>query len=116
MPDTLCLYSTLKNVSGVEQFFGFLPPHGKTLANNGCVTIFGDIWDRLATFGGGRLNERARDAFEDAVTNSTIEIIKSPSLFIYDDTATRVRIVDVDGGTLGVLDPCYGSYIGPGCS
>jgi hypothetical protein len=56
MQDTSCLYSTIKNTSGGIKNFGFLPPHGRTLANNEEFTIFGDVRQAL---GGNRGNERS---------------------------------------------------------
>ena len=32
--DLSCLTTTVKNISGREMFFGFFPPHGKTLADD----------------------------------------------------------------------------------
>jgi hypothetical protein len=110
MPDTLCLYSHLKNTSGAERHFGWLPPHGKTLTANQTITVFGDIFDQLMT--GGRLNERKRDGLLNDLSNNYIEIIKSPVVFFYDATDTRVSTIEIDNGAVGVVDPCYGSYVG----
>ena len=111
MPDTLCLKTTIKNKSGGTRTFGWIPPHGKTLTADQSVTIFGDIWDQLSM--GGRGNARRLvTALEADINANRIEIIKSPSLFLYDDTDANVKIVDLDNGTLGIADPCYGSYFG----
>lgn len=49
------------NVSGASKFFGFLPPHGLTLANNAYVTLDGDLRTILGSGGrSGRYN-RSRE-------------------------------------------------------
>jgi len=45
------------NVSGASKFFGFLPPHGRTLASDGEVTLFGNLHTVLA----GGLNRYGRE-------------------------------------------------------
>lgn len=39
------------NTSGASKFFGFLPPHGRRLTDNGEVTLHGDL---RSTLGAGR--------------------------------------------------------------
>ena len=39
----------VQNISGVTQFFGFLPPHGKTLVANQTVVVNGDLMTVLAS-------------------------------------------------------------------
>jgi hypothetical protein len=41
----------IENTSGEEKHFGFLPPHGLTLAADGAVTLDGDLRSAL---GAGR--------------------------------------------------------------
>jgi len=108
MPDTSALYTTVRNTSGATAKLGFIPPHGKKLANNADVTVFGDIWDRMTK--GGRLNERARASFEAALLAGDIEIVQSPALLLQDLSTVAVKQVSVTGGTLGVSDPSWGSY------
>lgn len=110
MADTLCLRTTLRNVSGATRIFGWIPPHGQSLTDGQSITIFGDIFDQLLK--GGRLCKRSQASLEDDLTNNRIEITKSPALFLYDSTDTNVKTVKVDSGTLGIADPCYGSYTG----
>lgn len=110
MPDTTALYTTVRNTSGGEATFGFIPPHGKKLADDEDVTVFGDLWDRLHT--GGRLNERLKDSLEAALLAGDVEIIKSPNVFLYDDTDDVVKQLSLDNGTLGTADPSWGGYSG----
>lgn len=110
MPDTTCIQTRVKNISGSSKFFGFLPPHGQTVADTADVLIDGDLVDTLMR--GGRQNKRKIAALKDALTNNYIEIIKSPGLFLYDSALTVVKTVKINNGTLSGEDPCYGSYTG----
>jgi len=40
--------TTVQNTSGAERFFGYLPPHGQTIANGATVEIHGDLRSALA--------------------------------------------------------------------
>lgn len=107
--DTSCLYSTVKNVSGSSKIFGFLPPHGRTLAADEEFTVFGDIRSGL---GGNRGAERSvarRDnaAFEAAVESGDLEILSTPSPILQDVTTEVPKMLQLDGGTLSTVDPCW---------
>jgi len=109
MQDTSCLYSTVKNTSGGIKNFGFLPPHGRTLANNEEFTIFGDVRQAL---GGNRGNERSvqrRDtaAFEAAVAAGNLTILETPSLVIKDTVTNNSKTLQSANGVLSVVDPCW---------
>jgi hypothetical protein len=47
VPDTSFLYSTVKNLMGVDHVFGYLPPHGKKLLANQTYTVPGDLATRI---------------------------------------------------------------------
>jgi hypothetical protein len=47
------------NTSGAEKHFGFLPPHGRTLADNGEETYDGDLRSVLGS--GRRRYNRSRE-------------------------------------------------------
>jgi hypothetical protein len=49
MPDTSFLYTTVKNLMGVDHVFGYLPPHGKKLLANQTFTVPGDLANRILT-------------------------------------------------------------------
>lgn len=51
------MQTRITNVSGVSMFFGWIPPHGATLANNAEVTLDGDLFTVLAG-GRGRYNRK----------------------------------------------------------
>ena len=47
----------VENTSGASRFFGYLPQHGKRLANSETITFDGDLRSLIASgFGGGRYN------------------------------------------------------------
>lgn len=107
--DTTCLYSTVKNTSGVTKTFGFLPPHGRELENNEEFTVFGDIRQGL---GGNRGTERSvqrRDnaAFEAAIEAGDIEILQTPSPIVQDTVTDAPKMLQLTSGTLSTVDPCW---------
>lgn len=62
--------TTVENTSGAEKFFGFLPPHGVTLADGEVLTIDGDLRTVIsAKIGRG---PRWVAALDDACTNGDI--------------------------------------------
>jgi len=107
--DTSCLYSTVKNASGGTRTFGFLPPHGRTLADNEEFTIFGDIRHDLGGNQGGESSaqRRANAAFEAAVESGELEIINTPSVIIQDVGDNSSKMLQVDSGALSAVDPCW---------
>lgn len=112
MSDTLCLYTTVKNISGAAQTFSFLPVHGKQMAAGDDYTFFGSIQDRLMT-GGGRLNLRKSAALEAALLAGQIEIITSPKTSYYDASFGRVKSMNINNNAVTIIDPCFGAYTGP---
>ena len=107
--DTSCLYSTVKNISGVAKIFGFLPPHGRELAVNEEFTVFGDVRQGL---GGNRGSERSvhrRDnaAFEAAIEEGDLEIVSTPSPILEDVDDGTPKMLQVATGTLTAVDPCW---------
>ena len=109
--DVSCLYSTVKNISGVRKKFGFLPPHGRELDNNEEFTVFGDV--RQAIIGGvERVTARRQIlAFEAAIEAGWLEIMQTPSPIFEDQTTGNPRMLELDGGTLADIDPCWKNSI-----
>jgi hypothetical protein len=88
MPNTTTdLYTTVKNVSGVTKFFGFLGAHGVTLANNATYTVPGDLVTKL----GSKRSLRSFQALERALTSDLLEIVKSPSVYLLSETGGVTR-------------------------
>lgn len=110
MADTTCLYTTLRNTSGGTLQCSFLPPHGSELAANTDATIWGWLLHRLDT--GGRLNLRKSAALEAALKLGSLTILQTPVGFFYDVTLSNAKTYKIDNGTVGVADPCSGSYHG----
>jgi hypothetical protein len=107
--DTSCLYSTVKNTSGSSKIFGFLPPHGRTLATDEEFTVFGDVRQGL---GGNRGSDRSvsrRDnaAFEAAIEAGDLEILHTPSPILQDLSTELPKMLQLSGGTLTTVDPCW---------
>jgi hypothetical protein len=88
MPNTTTdLYTTVKNVSGVTQTFGFLGKHGKRLANNETYSVRGDLVGAL----GAERSTRRFAALERALLNGALDIVKSPSVFLLSETGGITR-------------------------
>jgi len=107
--DMTCLYSTVKNISGGSMVFGFLPPHGRELANNEEYTVFGDIRALIGSNAGAEasVRRRAQVALEAALDQGYIEILNTPSTIVYDATLEAPKMVKVDNGAVAVADPCW---------
>jgi hypothetical protein len=111
--NTECLYSTLRNISLTEKFFGFLPPHGRRLACGEEITVWGDIQHWLTRF---TPNDRARRSLEAALGSSdmgndaSIAIVNTPAVHLRDITDETTRILKLDDGKFVYADPCWGSY------
>lgn len=107
--DTSCLYSTVKNISGVQKIFGFLPPHGRTLAVDEEFTVFGDIRQGLGGNRGGERSVARRDnaAFEAAVESGDLQILSTPSPVLQDTVTEAPKIFQLSSGTLSQVDPCW---------
>ena len=107
-----CLYSTVRNIGLTGKFFGFLPPHGRRLACNEEITVFGEVKDYLQRF---TPNERAKRSLEvalagDATYAKTLVIVNTPSVHLYDATLDVTRILTLDNGSVSLADPCWGEY------
>lgn len=107
--DTSCLYSTVKNISGGTMVFGFLPPHGRELANNEEFTVFGDIRGMLGGNAGAEpaVHRRSQIAFEAAIEAGYLEVLSTPASIYFDVTGDAPKIIKVDDGAVEVADPCW---------
>lgn len=107
--DTHCLFSTVRNVSGQRKIFGFLPPHGRELANNEEMTIFGNILDAIAGANNGDRNASRRwiTAFENAINRGDLIIVHTPNPILQDTATDAIKMVQLTSGTLGVANPCW---------
>ncbi len=105
--DTACLYSTVKNTSDGRKTFGFLPPHGRSLAANEEFTVFGDI--RQAVIRHERTEGRRNMiALENSLRRGELEILSTPGIILEDDSEPGVyKMVRLRNGALGITDPCW---------
>ena len=104
--DVSCLYTTLRNISGGTLRFGFIPPHGKELADNEEVLVLGDFYDRLAM---ADHRERSRASFEAALENNLITVIRTPEPVFYDMLLDVTRMAKLSNNTVVLDDPCWES-------
>lgn len=99
--------TVVRNTSGGTRFFGYLPKFGAKLAAGADFVYTGDL---MAWIGN---KTRYADQFEKDLHAGNLTIIQLPASVVFDATATRVRVLGVNSGTVTVGDPADGSYIGP---
>jgi hypothetical protein len=105
--DMKCLYSTVKNTSGVRKKFGFLPPHGRELAAGEELSVWGDIREALIRHERTEAR-RSMVAFEAALRRGDIEIISTPGIILLDDSNPgSTQMLRLRNGTLGITSPCW---------
>jgi hypothetical protein len=104
---TNCLYTTVRNLSPNETFFGFLPPHGKRLACGESISVWGDLRDWLNRY---TPNQRARRSLENALTSGLLAIVSTPCVVAYDAVHDYSKILTLSAGSLAAADPCWGAY------
>jgi hypothetical protein len=104
--DSSALYSTLKNTSGQRKKFGFLPPHGRELAANEEYTVYGDVRQSVIRF---ERTEARRNiiAFEQAIARGDIAVVHTPAPVFQDATTGVTKMVRLNNGALGVIDPVW---------
>lgn len=111
--NTSCLYSTLKNTSGGTKKFGFLPPHGRELAVNEEVVVFGDIREAVGR-GDRATDQRHRAALERSLDNGDIEITKTPNPIMRDTATGLAKMIVTTSGSLALADVCWNTSLGAG--
>lgn len=84
MATTNDLYTTVKNTSGASRFFGYLGDHGKTLANNGTTTVFGDLQTLIGN------DARKKAALEADLLAGNLTLISTPRTVLYDASADAI--------------------------
>lgn len=105
--DVRCLYSTVRNTSGRRMTFGFLPPHGRSLAPGEEFTVFGDIKQAVIRM---ERTEGRRNiiAFEKCLIRGDLEIINTPAVVLEDDSNPgSTKTLRLRNGVLGTQDPCW---------
>ena len=103
------MYSTVRNNTGKRHTFGFLPPHGRSLAANEEFTVFGNIQDAIVG-GIDRLSSRRSiAAFEQAIQDEDLIILNTPNP-IFEDKNGHPKMLRLDqANNITVTDPCWSS-------
>jgi len=102
MATAACLSTTVKNISGVEQYFGYLGSHGVRLGIDEEVDLFGNLSDYLIG------NRRKQAALQRGLTNGDIAVVSSPAVVLEEvDGSQGAQMLNLDGGTVGVQAPCW---------
>ena len=84
--DTSHLYSTVRNLTGADRVFGYIPPHGKRLRIQQAYTVPGNIIDRISMMGGVRngWNQVRFRSLERDLKLGRLAIEKTPPPIFYD--------------------------------
>jgi len=97
-----CLYTTVVN-TGPERCFSFLGKHGKRLAAGEQFSQAGNLADQLAG------HKRKFDAFERALTDGALAVMKTPAVHVYDEADEATQILGAASGEVTLENPCWGS-------
>lgn len=111
--DLTCIFSTVRNISGVKKNFPFLPPHGRELAVDEEITIFGNVLESLSR-SNDRFGTRDQDAFQETLKRDWLEIRNTPAPIFTDEVTTgddAVKTLGINTGSVVVNDPCWESSI-----
>lgn len=95
-----CLYSTVKNTSGVSRTFGFLPPHGVNLNPSEEYTVFGSILTCM-------VKRQDQIAFAAAIDRGDITIINTPNPILLDTGNGTTKMLQLHNNTLSAVNPCW---------
>jgi hypothetical protein len=106
-----CIYTTLRNSSGVTRYFDYLPPHGRRLAAAEEINIPGDWLPWM------RGNLRKMRGFASDLTNCLIEIVKTPEQHCHvvgeENDLDLIRTVTIhrdpatDEDVVVAIEPCW---------
>ena len=90
--------TVLRNTSGASRYFGYIPPHGRTLANGDDVQFQGDIYEILGRPG----YKLALTSFLNDITAKRIEVLQTPTVVAWDATAGKAAELIVDNGSADI--------------
>lgn len=72
--------TVITNVSGADQYFGYIPPHGATIEDEASVTLDGDLRTILAS-GRGRYGRKTEIASLDSdEADGVVTVVVHPTL------------------------------------
>lgn len=105
-----CIYSTIKNTSGATMTFSWLPPHGRTLASNATVTLFGSAYEAVIQTSADRIAaKRNIDAFINALAQNYVDVIATPNPILPDRAGVPHMVWVNNAGNLALTLPSYNS-------
>jgi hypothetical protein len=104
--DFSALYSTVRNTSGGKMKFGFLPPHGRELADGEEFTIWGNVLDAVSHF--DRITDRRKqEALINAIDRGDLTIVHTPSQILEDVATGAIKQIQLGNGSLSAVDPSW---------
>ena len=104
MADTSMLYTTVKNLMGVDHVFGYLPPHGKKVLANAAFTVPGNLIERvLGNRCLGNYNRRGWKSLERDLLQGRLAIEKTPAPIFFDGSAPAGLANPVSAPTFGTV-------------
>jgi hypothetical protein len=89
-PSTIDLYTTVKNLMGVDHVFGYLPPHGKKLRASSAYTLPGDLLDNIMNLRPGNHDRRGFKSLERDLIAGRLAILHTPKPIYYDSAGAVV--------------------------
>lgn len=110
MPTTTCLYSIVKNTSGVTKKFTFLPPLGRELAPNEEFSIMGSVVEAIRSSKGGNIQTSLEDvkAFERALVRGDLRVLATPQVILRDTAVpANSKMIVLTSGAQVIVDPCW---------
>ena len=96
---TGCLNSIVKNISDKTLFFSFLPPQGVQLTAGEEYEMPGDVIAAIRADKNGADGDLHVAAFQNAIADGVMAIVKQPNPIIYDADAEVTTMVDYDYAT-----------------
>jgi hypothetical protein len=101
---TACYKTKVRNISGADRVFGWVPPHGKKLEAGEEYEIYGDLSAHLAG------NKRQSDGFQRDVDNGRIAVVSTPIDHHYDTVHAETKLLGIHDHAVRMDDPCGGAY------
>ena len=103
-----CVMTRVRNISGHNRTYAYLPHNGKTLLSGEEHWFPGSIFEIVAK------NQRFHDSLMADLQAGKIAVHQTPTPHYWDERDDTVRILKIDDQTVLVDDPCHGHYISSG--
>lgn len=108
--DTSALYSTVINLTAKTRFFGYLPPHGRSLTAGQQLSFDGDIVSRIHAANPTK-GPRQRAALERDLQAGYLTIINTPTIILHDLLRDRSRELKLVNNIIVLNDPSWNSQV-----